>query len=123
MNTKGIVAIIVSIAVGLAGGLVLRGGSQLTPVVHDISMGMGGISSQLESRSGEDFESAFIDEMIVHHESAVGMARLVLQKTNRPELVQLANDIISAQTREINMMRGWKSQWFAGNATSSDTQI
>ncbi|MBN9360730.1 MULTISPECIES: DUF305 domain-containing protein [unclassified Devosia] len=120
---KLVVASIVAISIGFAAGLALRSPSQLTPVVHDMNMEGGGISAQLESKSGEEFERAFIDEMIVHHESAVAMARLVLQKTGRPELMQLANDIISAQTREINMMRGWEKQWFNNNATSSAEQI
>ncbi len=67
------------------------------------------------NKSGVAFEQAFLDEMIIHHEGAVLMAQMVLQKTQRPELVQLANDIITAQTREITMMREWKKEWFGNN--------
>ena len=50
--------------------------------------------------------------MIVHHEGAVDMAEMLLQKTKRPELVKLGNDIINAQTSEIEMMKEWRQVWF-----------
>jgi len=68
--------------------------------------------NDIEGKSGEEFEKAFIDEMIVHHEGAVDMAEMLLQKTKRPELVKLGNDIINAQTSEIEMMKEWRQVWF-----------
>jgi uncharacterized protein (DUF305 family) len=40
------------------------------------------------------------------------MAELVLQKSNRPELKLLANEIITAQTKEINQMESWRAEWY-----------
>ena len=37
---------------------------------------------------------------------------MVLAQSKRPELIQLANDIIAAQQKEIDMMRGWQRTWF-----------
>jgi uncharacterized protein (DUF305 family) len=68
--------------------------------------------SGLSGKTGDAFEKAFIDEMIVHHEGAVDMAEMLLQKTKRPELVKLGNDIINAQTSEIEMMKEWRQTWF-----------
>ncbi len=73
---------------------------------------MASMNAELEGKTGEEFEKAFIDEMIVHHEGAVDMAEILLQKTQRPELVKLGNDIISAQTSEIEMMKEWRQTWF-----------
>jgi uncharacterized protein (DUF305 family) len=50
--------------------------------------------------------------MIIHHEGAVEMAEILLEKTKRPELIKLANDIISAQNTEIEMMQNWNKEWF-----------
>lgn len=58
-----------------------------------------------------DFDKAFIEEMIPHHRMAVMMANMLLQGTNRPEMKKLAQDIISAQTKEINQMRKWYTAW------------
>jgi|GEM_PF-1189091 len=110
-RSHGILAITVvaALLLGFGGGYVLAKGRQDTHM-HSV---MSGMTAGLEDKEGADFENAFIDEMITHHEGAIAMAHMVLQKTNRAELVQLANDIISAQTREITLMRGWKSAWFA----------
>lgn len=63
-------------------------------------------------KAGTEFEEAFIDDMIIHHEGALRMAALVPQKTDRPELLKLSSDIIDAQTREIELLRQWKAEWF-----------
>lgn len=51
------------------------------------------------------FDNAFIKMMIPHHEGAIEMARVELDKGTDPELKQLAQDIIDAQQREIEEMR------------------
>jgi len=112
MNTNIIVVGIAALGIGLGGGYFIANGQQRTPMVHSMGSTMDDMTAGLEAKQGAEFEQAFIDEMIVHHEGAVAMAQMVLQKSKRPELVQLANDIIAAQTREIDMMRGWKTEWF-----------
>lgn len=73
---------------------------------------MHDMMSGLDGKTGDDFDNAFISEMIVHHEGAVDMAEAVLENSKRPELIKLANEIISAQTKEINMMKNWRDEWF-----------
>ncbi len=65
----------------------------------------------LEATNGDAFDKVFLNDMIAHHEAAIEMAELVKQKAKHPELKQMANDIISVQSREIQQMRGWLSQW------------
>ena len=59
----------------------------------------------------EDFEREFIKQMIPHHQMAVMMANMLLQGTSRPEMKELAQNIIMAQTKEINEMRQWYKDW------------
>lgn len=73
---------------------------------------MTGMMSGLAGKSGPEFERAFLEEMIVHHEGAVAMAKKLLEESTRPELVALGNDIITAQTKEIAMMKNWLIEWF-----------
>lgn len=73
------------------------------------------MTSGLEGKTGEDFDSAFLEEMIPHHQGAVEMARMVLSTSKRPELIKMANDIISAQQKEIEQMRSWQRAWFGIN--------
>ena len=81
---------------------------------NDNDMGgmMRSMMSGLSGKTGDDFDKAFLSEMIVHHQGAVEMAKEVLAKSKRPELIKLANDIITAQTKEIDMMKGWQNTWF-----------
>jgi uncharacterized protein (DUF305 family) len=73
---------------------------------------MAGMMSGLSGKTGDDFDKAFLEEMIVHHEGAVDMAEALLKNTKRPELQKLGNDIITAQTGEIRMMKEWLESWF-----------
>jgi uncharacterized protein (DUF305 family) len=64
---------------------------------------------------GEAYEEMFLRGMVVHHIGAIGMAEDLLEQTNRPELIELANNIISSQSNEVEMMRGWLEEWFKEN--------
>lgn len=79
--------------------------------MHGMSMSMGEMSMDLESLSGDAFDKRFLELMIDHHQGAIDMANLVLEKSEKEELINLANEIISAQTKEIDMMRGWMEAW------------
>jgi uncharacterized protein (DUF305 family) len=73
---------------------------------------MASMMSSLEGKTGDTFDRAFIEEMIVHHDGAVVMAEKVLEVSTRPELRTLATNIITAQTSEITQMKGWLTEWF-----------
>src|SRR3989344_8258358 len=76
-------------------------------------MGMMGDATDIDQlKTASDFDKAFIEEMIPHHQMAVMMAQMLANATNRSEMKQLAQSIIDAQTREINSMREWYRQWY-----------
>lgn len=77
--------------------------------MHGGMMGNDTDTKSLENAT--NFDKAFIEEMIPHHQMAVMMANMLLQGTSRPEMKKLAQDIISAQTKEINQMRQWYTAW------------
>ncbi|WP_414563993.1 MULTISPECIES: DUF305 domain-containing protein [unclassified Anabaena] len=60
----------------------------------------------------EEFDLRFIDAMIPHHEGAVVMAQDTLEKSQRPEIKNLAQEIIKAQETEINQMKQWRQAWY-----------
>jgi uncharacterized protein (DUF305 family) len=66
----------------------------------------------LEQLSGDAFDQAFLQKMIVHHAMAVMMAEPVVQGAVHPEVRNLAATIIAAQTNEIAEMRGWLEDWY-----------
>lgn len=54
-----------------------------------------------------DPDKDFAQEMIAHHQMAVDMANDVLAKGKDPEIKQLAEEVIVAQTKEIEFLRAW----------------
>ncbi|MFM9046346.1 MAG: DUF305 domain-containing protein [Cyanobium sp.] len=56
-------------------------------------------------------DAHFIVMMIPHHEGAIAMADLALQRSQRPEILALAERIRTSQSRENAMMRRWYRQW------------
>lgn len=127
--------VVISLLIGLGAGYVIRGeavtlnemqmgsksGGHMMPdgTMMGESMTMESMMqdmiSNLKGKTGAEFDKAFLSEMIMHHEGAVVMAQAVLTTSKRLELIQLAKNIISAQTTEINMMSGWQKVWFNKN--------
>lgn len=79
---------------------------------NSMHMGMMGDETDMTSlEQATDFDTAFVEEMIPHHQMAVMMASMLKGGTNRPEMKTLADNIITAQTNEIVLMRGWLQNW------------
>lgn len=63
-------------------------------------------------KADDDFDRRFLNAMIPHHEGAVTMAEDLKQKSDRPELLALADEIIASQQAEINQMQQWRQAWY-----------
>lgn len=78
-------------------------------------MGMGSsmndMMKSLENKTGDEFDKSFMESMTVHHQGAIEMAKKAKEMSKRPEILKMASDIISAQTGEIEMMKGWQKEW------------
>jgi uncharacterized protein (DUF305 family) len=57
-----------------------------------------------ELESAPVFDREFIDMMIPHHEAAIRMARVEIQRGENEDLKEIARAIIDAQRREIEAM-------------------
>lgn len=72
---------------------------------------MAGMTAELDGKTGDDFDKAFIEQMIMHHQSAIDMAAPGKQNAEHQEVKDLANAIITAQAKEINQMKQWQIDW------------
>lgn len=116
MKNNTVFVSLLSVSVGLLVGYVLWGATS-----HNMDMSMDSqmhtMSNSLKGKTGDEFDKAFLSEMVIHHEGAVIMAEDVLATSKRPELLTLAKDIISAQTKEINQMKAWYKKWYGVELT------
>jgi len=55
-------------------------------------------------------DAQFMQDMIPHHHQAIEMAELVADRTNRPELIDVAGRINASQGDEIEFMQNWLRQ-------------
>ncbi|MDI2035843.1 DUF305 domain-containing protein [Paenarthrobacter nitroguajacolicus] len=72
--------------------------------------GMDGMLSEAELRKlndaqGTEAAKLYLTQMIAHHEGAVTMAKSEISQGKSPEAVQLAQDIVAAQEKEIQDMK------------------
>lgn len=77
----------------------------------DQNMTMEEMSDSLRGKTGDEFDEAFLSNMIEHHQGAIDMANLAKKNAKHQEILDLADDIVAAQTREIQMMKNWQKIW------------
>lgn len=96
----------------VAGVAALTAAAELVQSPQSAEAQMGPMNHSLQSLTGDDFDRAFLRDMIHHHAMAVLMTRPLAANARRDEAKQLAKEIIEAQSREIQQMRGWLKDWF-----------
>lgn len=77
----------------------------------DSSMSMEDMMESLENKSGDEFDKAFLSNMINHHQGAIEMAKMAKLNAKHEEIKRLADSIISSQTKEIEQMKNWQKSW------------
>jgi uncharacterized protein (DUF305 family) len=85
----------------IAVGLLVAGGGLA------VALGIG----RTDPPSADSVDAGFARDMSRHHLQAVEMANLALQRTQDPEVRQLAFDISATQTNQVGRMQGWLSLW------------
>lgn len=101
--------------VGLAvfGTLAFTGGD---PDSSTMTMPDGSTMPMSEMPPATSFDRAFIDAMVPHHEAAIAMAREAKQAgLSEPELVEIADAILTTQQSEIDRMKQWRQEWFGSS--------
>lgn len=72
---------------------------------------MASMTTKLEGKTGDDFDKAFIEQMIMHHQSAIDMAAPGQKNAKHQEIKDLAAAIVTAQSKEIKQMKDWQTAW------------
>lgn len=86
-----------------------------------LTMAQMGMSMDMTAlQSAKPFDQAFIDDMTVHHQGAIAMAKAQLAGGEDPDLQKIATAIVSAQEKEIAQMAQWKADWYPDGSGTSD---
>lgn len=75
------------------------------------SLSMEDMTADLKNKTGDEYDKAFIANMIAHHEGAVEMAKLSDANAKHDEIKDLSKAIITAQETEIADMKQWHTMW------------
>jgi uncharacterized protein (DUF305 family) len=78
------------------------------PMMHGMSM-----MSDLWKLPPERLDAVFMAMMIPHHQGAIDMANLALDRAAHSELKELATTVIESQRSEIDQMNGWLASWYS----------
>jgi uncharacterized protein (DUF305 family) len=77
-----------------------------------MSMGQNMMTMDIEAlKTASDFDKEFVRQMVPHHQMAVMMAQMAINRATRPEIRTLAQSIIKSQNAEIAQMQGWQQAW------------
>jgi uncharacterized protein (DUF305 family) len=99
----------------------MMGGGMMNGMMNGGMMNGGMMGSTITADPNRPFDQQFLDQMIIHHQQAVMMAQHMIADSDRAELRDLAQRIITAQQGEIDQMRQWRSGWY-GTAEAGTPQ-
>jgi uncharacterized protein (DUF305 family) len=89
-----LLAVIAVALVALGGGLA-------------VALGIG----RTDTPTADSVDAGFARDMARHHLQGAEMANLALERTEDPEVRQLAFDISATQTNQVGRMQGWLALW------------
>jgi uncharacterized protein (DUF305 family) len=82
-----------------------------------LGRGMGDAAARVD----DPVDIGFAQDMKVHHSQAVAMSAAVHERSQDPEVIALALDIMTSQQAQIGMMSAWLEQWGQTQAVSGPT--
>jgi len=97
--------IIVSLVIGVGIGFLI------SPQYFLMNNNMNSTNVDL-GQADKQYDLRFLNAMIAHHMGAIDMATKAKDISQRSEIKNIANNIISAQQKEIDQMYQWKKDWY-----------
>ena len=91
-------------------------GSDDDPALEGADDGAG----SADAAEHNDQDVAFAQGMIPHHEQAIEMSDMVIERGERAEVKALAEQIKEAQAPEIETLRGWLEDWGESEAAEAE---
>ena len=77
-------------------------------------------SSMYANMTGDQFDKAYLSDMIAHHQGALNMASQARELATKAEIRTLADAILSSQATEVQQMMDWQQKWNYSATDSSN---
>ena len=77
-------------------------------------------SSMYANMTGDQFDKAYLTDMIAHHQGALNMASQARELSTKAEIRTLADAILSSQESEVQQMMDWQQKWNYSATDSSN---
>lgn len=77
-------------------------------------------SSMYANMTGDQFDKAYLTDMIAHHQGALNMASQARELATKAEIRTLADAILSSQASEVQQMMDWQQEWNYSATDSSN---
>ena len=77
-------------------------------------------SSMYANMTGDQFDKAYLTDMIAHHQGALNMASQAQKLTTKAEIRTLADAILTSQATEVQQMMDWQQEWGYSTTDSSN---
>lgn len=71
----------------------------------------GTTNSMYANISGDEFDKAYLSDMIAHHQGALNMASYARTETTSGRIKALCESILASQTTEVQQMLAWQKEW------------
>jgi len=68
-------------------------------------------SSMYANMTGNQFDKAYLTDMIAHHQGALNMASQARELATKAEIRTLADVILTSQSTEVQQMMDWQQEW------------
>jgi uncharacterized protein (DUF305 family) len=65
----------------------------------------------------------YINAMIAHHRGAMILAEQAKEKSKRPEIKKLTEDMLASEPKAIAELYQWKKEWYRDNRKVSDEAV
>lgn len=121
----GVIGLVIGLGATIGANALLNKGDtkDVRLSMDNDSVSMSDMNKQLASKSGDDFDKAFIKMMTIHHLGAIDMANLAATRAKHNEIKTLSQAIITAQNKEISDMKQWQQSWGYSTGNSHDTNM
>jgi len=77
-------------------------------------------SSMYANMTGDQFDKAYLTDMIAHHQGALNMASQARELATKAEIRSLADAILTSQATEVQQMMDWQQEWNYSATDSSN---